>query len=103
MNEITKDTFPKNKPHPIVATLPAYLKDHANYDKIEKAILDAGATRHSHAEVVDWACCKECQSKQLDRLRMMRGLGFQSAAQYLAWKKIHQQIKERVPLPKYNT
>jgi hypothetical protein len=102
-NTITRDTFEKPKPHPLIASLPDYLKDRANYEKIEKAILDAGATKHSHGEMVDWAGCKACQAKQIDRLRMMKKLGFKNAAQYMTWKKIHQEIKARVPLPKYNT
>ena len=36
--------FPKLKTHAIVKNMPAHLKDPANYDKIQKAILEAGAT-----------------------------------------------------------
>lgn len=94
-SEITKETFAPPKPHPILATLPDYLKEPNNYDKIQRAILEAGATRHSHAEVVDWAGCKACQAKQIDRLMMMKKLGFQNAAQYMVWQKIHREIKAR--------
>lgn len=104
MNDIKPDTFPKEKKvHSLVASLPDYLKDHANYEKIQRAILDAGATRHSHGEMVEWAQCKHCQQKQHDRLMMMRKLGFRSAAQYMTWNKIHNEITKRVPFAKYNS
>lgn len=98
--DIKPNTFPKYKPNPILAGLPDYLKDHANFKKIQLALLNAGATRHSHAEVLEWAGCKACQQKQWDRKEMMKKLGFRSGAQYLMWFKIHKQIDsmERVPL-----
>lgn len=86
------------KPHPMLATLPAYLKDTKNYKAIQLAILDAGATKHSHSEIGEWATCTHCQQKEKDRLLMMKKLGFQSGAQYLAWKKVHEEIKKRNPL-----
>jgi radical SAM superfamily enzyme len=98
MNIEEAKKLPKPKVHPMVGSLPNFLKDTKNYNKIQKAILDAGATKHSHAEVLDWAGCTHCQNKQKDRLQMMRKLGFQSAAQYMTWKKIHEEIKNRYPL-----
>jgi hypothetical protein len=100
--EITPETFPQYQPHALIASLPDYLKDHANYDKVQRALLDAGATRHSHSDILEWSACGSCQRKQWDRKEMMYGLGFKSGAQYMAWKKIHETIKKRVPLPKYN-
>lgn len=94
--------FPnQRKLHPMVASLPDYLKDSANFDKIQMAILDAGATKHSHGDVGEWASCISCQQKEWDRKEMMIKLGFQSAAQYKAWQKIHTKIKERNPLVKW--
>lgn len=84
--------------HPMLAKLPEYLKDPNNYDKIQRAILDAGATRHSHGEVGEWASCKSCKQKEIDRLMMMKKLGFESGTQYLMWKKVHEEIKRRDPL-----
>jgi hypothetical protein len=106
--DIKPDTFvdhKKGRINPALAVLPPFLKDPDNYEKIQRALLDAGATKHSHGEVVDWAGCKECQGKQIDRLNMMKKLGFTSAAQYKAWQKIHEQIKDlkRMPLEKYNS
>ena len=100
---ITKETFPKAKPHPLLSALPAHLKDPANYDKIRLTILEAGSTKHSHGEMVDWAGCKVCQAKQVNRLQTMRKLGFKNAAQYMAWQKVHETIKRRDPYSKYNS
>jgi hypothetical protein len=79
---------PLSKGQLLLQGLPDYLKDPANYMKIQKAILDAGATKHSHSEMILWAECKSCQKKQWDRKETMHHLGFKSGAQYLAWKKI---------------
>ncbi len=100
-----KDITLKPRTHPIVASMPAHLKDHDNFKKIQRAILDAGATRHSHAEMLDWASCQACQQKQQDRLMMMKSLGFASKAHYLTWRKIHEEIDKvrRVRLEKYNS
>lgn len=104
MTDITPETFAKApKLHPALATLPAYLKDPKNYDKVMKAILDAGATRHSHGEIADWAACAACQRKAWDRKEFMTKLGFKHAAQFKAWQQVHMAIKERVPLAKYNS
>lgn len=92
--------LPKN---PILQGMPEHLKDPANYEKIRKAILNAGATPHSHSEVLQWSGCKTCQRKQWDRKEMMKKLGFKNGQQYLLWCRIHEQIKERVPLLKYNS
>lgn len=88
----------KLEPHPMLKALPDYLKDSANYHKILKAILDVGATKHSHGEIGDWAKCQTCQSKEKDRLMFMRKLGFQSAAQFKAWQSVHEEIRRRDPL-----
>ena len=73
---------------PITRHLPDYLKDPANYEKIERALLETLASRHSHAEVLDWHKCKSCQNKVLNHKNMMRGLGFLTPAHYYGWKKI---------------
>lgn len=95
--------LPKAKPHPLLAKLPDYLKDQNNYHKIQLAILEAGATKHSHGEVVDWAKCVYCQQRLWDRKEFMYKLGFKNAAQYKAWCAVHEEIKKRVSLPKYNS
>ena len=105
MTDITPSTFPKYTPNPLLIGLPAYLKESKNYDKIRRVILDAGATRHSHSEMLDWSACKTCQRKQWDRKETMKRLGFRSGVQYLEWRKVQEEIKKRrgISLPKYNT
>jgi len=94
MTEIKPDTFPKVSAltSTLLKSMPDHLKDHANYKKIQKAILNAGASRHSHADVIDWYECTECQARDRERVKMIKGLGFKNAAQYMAWKKIHNEI-----------
>lgn len=85
--------------HPILAILPEHLKDPKNYEKIQRAILDAGASRHSHSDMLEWSACKYCQQKEWNRKEMMKKLGFVNGTQYMLWKKIHEEIK-RLKLPK---
>ena len=96
--------FPKVKTHSIIENMPAYLKDPANYDKIQKAIIEAGRTPHSHSEVQDWAKCRKCQRALLNRSETMKKLGFKTGTHYMIWCKIHEQMKVilRDPLPKFN-
>lgn len=78
----------------VLAGLPEYLKDPANYMKVKKALLETLASKHSHGEMSEWANCVQCQSKMHDHGMMMRSLGFTSAQQYMAWDKIHRKIEE---------
>ena len=104
MNETPPiERFTQYVPNPLTADLPAYLKDPANYDKVRKALLDELATTHSHSDMLDWFKCTSCQIKAKNHVDMMRKFGFKNAAQYMAWQKIHTQIKGRQILPKYNT
>ncbi len=91
--DITPKTFPKYAGNPLTKDLPEYLKDHSNYEKVQRALLDAGATKHSHAQVEDWSACKACQNKAWDRKEMMKKLGFTSGKQYMAWQKTHNEMK----------
>ena len=103
MSEISPTTFPKYRPHPILASLPPYLKDHKNYEKIQKFIIESLASKHSHGEMMEWATCAACQKRFAERGAILKELGFKHPSQYMAWRKIHEHIKARVPLPKYNT
>lgn len=93
----------KPKIHPILAQFPPHLKDPRNYEKIQRELLNAGATKHSHAEVIEWAGCKDCQGREWNRKEVMVRLGFKSGTHYLVWRRIMETIKSRVPLRKYNT
>jgi hypothetical protein len=92
----------KSRLNPIVARMPAHLKDPANYDKIQRTLLEALASSHSHGEVLEWASCLSCQQRFYERSAIIKKLGFESPAAYMVWKRIHETIKQRVPLPKYN-
>lgn len=97
--EVTKDTFPKatEKVH-VLAGLPEYLKDPANYRKVKKALYETLATTHSHSDILEWGTCVKCQIKLKDHADMVHKLGFKSPAQYLAWQKVHETLEKRVPL-----
>lgn len=94
--------LPRNR---LLDSLPYYLKDPANYEKIRKAIFEAGASTCDHAEVIEWAGCMKCQRKQWDRKETMARLGFQNGQQYLMWARTHERIRslQRDRLEKYNT
>ena|SRR3990167_6973764 len=93
-----KEETAKMVPNPLIASLPNYLKDPANFYKIQKALLEAGSTPHSHGSVGEWGKCLRCQRAQWNRKEMMIKLGFKSGAQYMAWKLVHSEIKKRMPL-----
>ena len=95
----------KPKLHPIVASLPKHLKDPANFEKIQKLVIKSLQGKCSHAEVVEWAQCGDCQARFQQRRGLLKKLGFKNSAQYMAWKKIHTTISEmqKVKLPKYNS
>lgn len=88
----------KPKAHPLIASLPAHLKDPANFEKIMKAIHNTISTTCNHAEIVEWGECKKCTKKMMERRLLLRKLGFKNAAQFMAWRKVHETIKARIPL-----
>lgn len=103
MSDITPETFPEYKKVSPLVGLPEYLKDPAVYDKIERELYDAlVGSCGGHGEVIEWAACSKCQQAFYNRGELLRKLGFTSPAQYLAWKKTHQKIRELAPLPKYD-
>ena len=92
--EVTKDTFPKYKPNPLLESLPDAVKDPKNYDRIQRELLDTLASGHSHSELSDWVKCVACQGRVRDHKNMMVGLGFKKKGQYMAWKKTQEFIKK---------
>ena len=91
-------TDPKNivlapKVNPLVAMLPEYLKDPANYEKVQRLIVETLASNHSHGEVIEWASCKGCQRRFSERGQVLKKLGFKNPGQYMVWKKIHERIR----------
>ena len=92
--------LPTYIPNPLLAGLPDYLKDTANYQKVQKALFDILQSHHSHAEQIDFFKCFHCQIKVTDHKDLMLKFGFKSPAQYLEWKKTMNIIinKKRTPL-----
>jgi len=84
--------FPKYTPNPLTKDLPDYLKDPANYQKIQVELLNTLAISHSHSEMIDWSNCIKCQIKVREHADMMRKLGFKNGSQYLSWKKTMEYI-----------
>ena len=104
MNKKDALNLPKytGKGNPLFKDLPDYVKDHANFDKIQRALVETLSTRHSHAEVLKFYECKNCMSKVADHKNMMIKFGFTNPATYRAWVKVHQTISKRFSLPKYD-
>lgn len=86
------------KPNALVANLPEYLKDPANYEKIRRQIYETIVSNCGHADLGEMAVCKICSDKMLERRRLLKKLGFKNPAQYFAWQKTHEKIKETFPL-----
>lgn len=99
-----QDIIVKPKIHPLLAALPPALKDPKNYEKVKKVIHEALAGSCSHADITDWAGCEKCQERFLNRRMVLKKLGFKNPAQYMAWQKTHEKIKEyqKVIFPKYS-
>lgn len=94
--------LPKYAPNPIFKGLPKKLKDPRNFMRIQRALLETLATRHSHSELLDFYQCPSCMRKVQDHKAMMLKLGFTSPAQYREWVRVHEVIRRRVPYPKYD-
>lgn len=94
----TPDIDIRPKLHPLLADLPDFLKDPANYEKIEADILKTFLSSCGHSDIMQWAECEKCSKKMLERRHLLKSLGFKNPAQYRAWKMVHQKIKERMPL-----
>ena len=88
----------KPKSNPLIADLPEYLKDPANYEEIQRKILKTFTSTCGHTEIMQWAECEKCTKKMLDRRKLLKELGFKNPRQYMAWRKTHETIKERFPL-----
>lgn len=88
----------KPEVHPLLASLPPHLKDHAKYYDIQKKILETIASTCTHSELIDFASCPKCTGNMLKRRKLLRELGFKNPAQYMAWRMVNEEIKKRVPL-----
>lgn len=94
----TPDINYKPKADPNVASLPEHLKNPANFEDIEKKVIQSIMSSCTHSDVFEMAECEKCTKKMLERRKLLKRLGFKNPAQYYAWKKIHTEIKKRYPL-----
>jgi|SRR3990167_8850289 len=103
--EVAKN-LPKELPPRVSAFLgmPQYLKEPKNYEKIFKAIYEAGNSKCSHSDVLEYSVCKKCEGARFNRMMMMKKLGFKDGQQYLAWRRVHENLRtyHRDKLEKYN-
>ena len=74
------------------------LKDPANFERIQRSIIETLQTTCSHNDVMEWAECPKCTDKMKERRALLKKLGFKNAGQYMAWRKVHEEIQARYPL-----
>lgn len=91
----------KPKLHLLLASLPDYLKNPANYLEVQKKILKTVYSNCGHSELLDWSKCSKCTNKMLERRKLLKKLGFKHPAQYMLWRRVHEEIKKRMPLVKW--
>jgi hypothetical protein len=85
--------------------MPTYLKEPKNYERVVREIYEAGNSRCSHSDVLEYSTCKKCEKQRMNRVLVMRKLGFRDGQQYLAWRRVHENMRtyHRDELEKYNT
>lgn len=91
-----------SKTNPLLDMLPEFVKDPRNYLKIQKALLETLSCSKSHSDALEMAKCKKCTVNMQTRRALMKKFGFINAAQYMAWRRAHEFIKQRMPLDMYN-
>jgi len=102
-SNITSKTFGKKFAPRLTDSLPDFLKDPANFLKVQQAIYKTIATKHSHGDVFEYAKCSACSRKMLERRHLLKSLGFKNPAQYMQWQKTHAEIRKRFPLMDWKT
>lgn len=103
--EIAKD-LPRELPKvSVFQGMPNYLKDPKNYEKIMKLLYEAGNSKCSHSDMFEYANCAKCAPARINRVKAMKKLGFRDGAQYLAWRRTHENLRvyHREELEKYNS
>lgn len=96
MKKLDLKTVRKNlKPNPIFKGMSEYLKDPANFEKVEKKLIEILKSDHTHKTASSYVKCKECNLKRIERQNKMKQEGFKNIKQYLEWKKIHTIIRDK--------
>jgi predicted RNA-binding Zn-ribbon protein involved in translation (DUF1610 family) len=91
---ITPQTFPDYQRVNPLDGLPEYLKDPENYYIVQKALLETLSCGKTHSDPVKMAECPKCTQNMITRRKLMKQMGFKSAAQYFAWRRVHEKIEE---------
>lgn len=82
--------------------LPEWLKDPKNYLPVQKALLETLNCGKLHSDPSASLKCKKCGENMMTRRRLMEKFGFKNSAQYMAWKKTHNELQNSMPLDMYN-
>lgn len=82
--------------------LPDWVKHPKNYEKIQRALLETLTCGKLHSDPAQSLHCAKCTQNMVERRKLMQKFGFKNAAQYMAWRKTHEEIKNKVPLEMYN-
>jgi hypothetical protein len=98
---MTPQDLPCSVSDPLLDALPEFLKEPKNFNRVQLALINT-LSSCSHSEPADMVDCVKCQVAARERRRLMKELGFTSVAQYLKWRRVHEAIKKRVVLQKYN-
>lgn len=105
-SDLNKDAMKNPSPYYHVKNpldgLPEWVKHPKNYEKIQRALLDTLSCGKVHSDPSQVFHCKKCSENMAERRKLMQKFGFKNAAQYMAWRKTHEEIKNRVPLEMYN-
>lgn len=104
VKDIVKE-LPKELPKvSVFEGMPLSLKDPKNYEKVMKAIYEAGNSKCNHSDILEYSVCPKCEQARFNRVKMMKRLGFKDGQQYLAWRRVHENMRtyHREELEKYN-
>lgn len=86
----------------ILAGLPEFTKHPKNYEKIQRALLETLTCGKLHSDPAQALHCIKCSENMATRRQLMKKFGFKSPAQYMQWRRVHEEVKRRVPLDMYN-
>ena len=102
MNKEQAKKLPNYKTINPLGHLSDYVKDPRNKMRIERALLETLSCKKSHSGPLEMMDCLTCQDNAKERRLLMAKFGFRSPAELMAWRKTHQDIKDRMPLDMYN-
>ena len=91
--------LPRFQPNPLIASMPAHLKEPANFERIKREIANTMlGCKKSHGSIAEMATCMTCSDHMKERRLFLKKLGFRNPAQLRKWYEIHNVIKDKFPL-----